>query len=606
LEERIGGRELGDEIKESGYPIHPHDVVIVGGGLTGLRAAIETVDQGLDTAVISKVHPLRSHSVSAQGGINAALGNSMADDSWEKHAFDTVKGSDYLADQDAVEIMCKNAPAAIIELEHYGTVFSRFPDGRIAQRPFGGGMFPRTCYAADRTGHNILHTLYEQLVGRGNKEIWKGGKLTFYEEFFVSSLVKVGDNAFEKGHRKEERCAGCTAINIADMSLHGFTCCSLLLATGGFGRLFARSTNSLINTGDGASLALRAGVPLKDMEFVQFHPTTLYGTNILITEGARGEGGYLLNNRGERFMEKYAPKSMELAPRDIVARATQQEINEGRGFDGSYVLLDIRHLKAEKIEERLPGIRLISLDFAGVNPVETPIPVQPGQHYSMGGVATGNDLATELPGLYAAGECSCVSVHGANRLGGNSLLETVVFGKLAGQEIGKNFPASGNWDRKEAEKAVFARLPKEEARIKALLAKDSGVKMHSLRDELKKTMFEYFGVFREGNKMETGLKKLLELKACYPKVYINNKSSQFNHVLIYSLELEGLFDIAEAVARGAIARKESRGSHSRVDYPDRDDEKFLCHTIYRLKDGGPAIELLPVRLGKFPLKERVY
>ena len=331
---------------ETGYPVHSHDVVIVGAGLTGLRAAIETVDQGLDTAVISKVHPLRSHSVAAQGGINAALGNAVASDSWEAHAFDTVRGSDYLADQDAVEILCKNAPAAVIELEHFGAVFSRLPDGRIAQRPFGGGMFPRTCYAADRTGHNILHSLYEQLVGRQRKESEncenrEPGKLSFYEEFFVTSLVKSGETLFEKGSKKEERCAGCTALNIADGNLHGFTCHSLLLATGGFGRLFDRSTNALINTGDGASLALRAGVPLEDMEFVQFHPTTLYGTNILITEGARGEGGYLLSNRNERFMKRYAPASMELAPRDIVARAIQQEIEEGRGFEGGYVLLDL-------------------------------------------------------------------------------------------------------------------------------------------------------------------------------------------------------------------------------------------------------------------------
>ena len=405
-----------------------------------------------------------------------------------------------------MEILCKNAPAAIIELEHFGTVFSRLPDGRIAQRPFGGGMFPRTCYAADRTGHNILHTLYEQLVGREKNEDGKGGKLTFYDEFFVSSLVTVDDDSSEKGSRNAKKCAGCTAVNIADNSLHGFSCYSLLLATGGFGRLFARSTNSLINTGDGASLALRAGVPLKDMEFVQFHPTTLYDTNILITEGARGEGGYLLNNRNERFMEKYAPKSMELAPRDIVARVAQQEIDEGKGFEGGYVLLDLRHLKKEKIAERLPGIRLISIDFAGLDPVETPIPVHPGQHYSMGGVAAGNDLATELPGLYAAGECSCVSVHGANRLGGNSLLETVVFGKLVGQEIGKNFPSSGSWDRRGAEKAVLKCLSEEDSRIKTLLARNSGVKMHSLRDELKKTMFDYFGVFREGSKMKKGLK----------------------------------------------------------------------------------------------------
>lgn len=596
---------MGDEGNKEGYPIHSHDVVIVGAGLTGLRAAIETVDQGLDTAVISKVHPLRSHSVAAQGGINAALGNAVADDSWEAHAFDTVRGSDYLADQDAVEIMCKNAPAAVIELEHFGTVFSRFPDGRIAQRPFGGGMFPRTCYAADRTGNNILHSLYEQLVGREKDDKPELGKLTFYEEFFVTSLVKLGGVPFEKGSGKEERCAGCTALNIADGSLHDFTCYSLLLATGGFGRLFDRSTNSLINTGDGASLALRAGVPLEDMEFVQFHPTTLYGTNILITEGARGEGGYLLNNRNERFMERYAPASMELAPRDIVARAIQQEIEEGRGFEDGYVLLDLRHLKEERIAERLPGIRLICLDFAGIDPVEAPIPVQPGQHYSMGGISAGNSLGTELAGLYAAGECACISVHGANRLGGNSLLDAVVFGKLAGQEIGKSFPASG-WDRKGAEQAVLEHMHEEEARIKDLLAKESGVKMSGLRDELKKTMFEYFGVFREGKKMEKGLEKLLELKNCCPEVYINNRSGEFNYALIYILELEGLFDIAEAVARGAIARQESRGSHSRIDYPHRDDKKFLYHTLYRLKDGKPVLESLPVRPGRFPVKERAY
>ncbi|MGB9939508.1 FAD-binding protein [Methanosarcina sp.] len=596
---------MGGEGNEAGYPVHSHDVVIIGAGLTGLRAAIEIVDQGLDTAVISKVHPLRSHSVAAQGGINAALGNAVAEDSWEAHAFDTVRGSDYLADQDAVEIMCKHAPAAVIELEHFGTVFSRFPDGRIAQRPFGGGMFPRTCYAADRTGHNILHSLYEQLMGRERGENRQMGRLSFYDEFFVTTLVKLGDVPFETGSGKEERCVGCTALNIADGSLHGFTCHSLLLATGGFGRLFDRSTNSLINTGDGASLALRAGVPLEDMEFVQFHPTTLYGTNILITEGARGEGGYLLNNRNERFMQKYAPASMELAPRDIVARAIQQEIEEGRGFEGGYVLLDLRHLNEEKIAERLPGIRLICLDFAGIDPVEAPIPVQPGQHYSMGGISAGNSLATELRGLYAAGECACISVHGANRLGGNSLLEAVVFGKLAGQEIGKSFPGSG-WDRKGAEKAVLQNLHEEDARIKTLLARKSGVKMPGLRDELKKTMFEYFGVFREGKRMEKGLEKLLELKSSFPEVYINNRSGSFNYALIYTLELGGLFDIAEAVARGAISRQESRGSHSRVDYPHRDDKNFLFHTLYRLKDGKPVLEPLPVRAGRFPIKERVY
>ncbi len=399
------------------YDIHSHDLVIVGGGLTGLRAALEGVRGGLDVAVVSKVHPLRSHSVAAQGGINAALGNAAGgeDDNWEKHAFDTVKGSDYLADQDAVEIMCREAPTTVVELEHMGTVFSRTEDGRIAQRPFGGAGFPRTCYAADRTGRNLLHTLYEQLTATG---------VTFYDEYFVTSLVVDGG-----------RCTGCTALNIADGVLHGFVAGATLLATGGFGRLFARSTNALINTGDGAALAFRAGVPLEDMEFVQFHPTTLFGSNILITEGARGEGGLLFNNREERFMKDYAAKAMELAPRDIVARAIQTEAEAGRGFENEYVHLDLTHLGAGRINERLPGIRQIAIDFAGVDPVEAPIPVQPGQHYSMGGVPSGVDGLTPMPGLYAAGECSCVSVHGSNRLGGNSLLETVVFGKLAGAAI---------------------------------------------------------------------------------------------------------------------------------------------------------------------------
>lgn len=365
--------------------IHSYDVVIIGGGLSGFRAAVEAVKSGCDVAVISKVHPLRSHSVAAQGGINAALGNAVGaeNDSWEDHAFDTVKGSDYLADQDAVEIMCREAPKAVIELEHMGTVFSRMEDGRIAQRPFGGAGLPRTCYAADRTGHNMLHTLYEQLISKN---------VTIYEEYFVTSLTT------SKG-----KCVGCTAINIADGTLHGFASKTTVLATGGYGHLFARSTNAVINTGDGAALALRAGVPLKDMEFIQFHPTTLYGTNILITEGARGEGGYLFNNKRERFMKHYAPKAMELAPRDIVARAIQREVEAGGAFEDEYVHLDLTHLGAERIKERLPGIRLIAMDFAGIDPIETPIPVQPGQHYSMGGVTSSADCSTPMPGLYAAG-----------------------------------------------------------------------------------------------------------------------------------------------------------------------------------------------------------
>jgi len=365
------------------HELHEHDVVIIGAGLAGLRAAVEATRAGKDVAIISKVHPLRSHSVAAQGGINAALGNApgAGDDRWEDHAFDTVKGSDYLADQDAVDILTSRAPEAVYEMEHMGAVFSRFEDGRIAQRPFGGAGFPRTCYAADRTGHNLLHTLFEQALGtRG----------TFYDEYFVTSLVV-----------EDGRCVGCVAMEIATGDLHGFSAGAVLLATGGYGRIFNRSTNALINNGDGAALALRAGAPLKDMEFIQFHPTTLLGTNILITEGARGEGGQLFNREGERFMGKYAPKAMDLAPRDIVARSIQTEIDEGRGFEGGYVHLDLTHLGAERIKERLPGIRQIAMDFAGVDPIEAPMPVQPGQHYSMGGVSVDNECATSVPGLFA-------------------------------------------------------------------------------------------------------------------------------------------------------------------------------------------------------------
>jgi succinate dehydrogenase / fumarate reductase flavoprotein subunit len=565
-------------------PIHSHDLVIIGGGLTGLRAALEASRGGLGVAVISKVHPLRSHSVAAQGGINAALGNAPGggDDTWDKHAFDTVKGSDYLSDQDAVEIMCKEAPGIVIEMEHMGTVFSRFEDGKIAQRPFGGAGFPRTCYAADRTGRNLLHTIYEQLTA---------AKVTFYDEYFVTSLV-VDDG----------RCVGCTALDIADGTLHGFTAKATLLATGGFGRLFARSTNALINTGDGAALAFRAGVPLEDMEFVQFHPTTLYGSNILITEGARGEGGLLYNNKHERFMKDYAAKAMELAPRDIVARAIQTEANAGRGFEGEYVHLDLTHLGAERIRERLPGIRQIAIDFAGVDPAVAPIPVQPGQHYSMGGVASSADGSTPMPGLYAAGECSCVSVHGANRLGGNSLLETIVFGKLSGAAI-----VDACKDLAEpSQEPCGATLVQERRRIDEIVSRDKGEHMRFIRSELRQTMFSRFGVFREEVAMAEGLKVLADLRERCSSVIIDSKSGIFNFALVYALELDGLVDTAEVLALGALKRRESRGSHARTDYPKRDDDNFLAHTMAYLRDGMTEIEYAPVTLGRFPVKEREY
>jgi succinate dehydrogenase / fumarate reductase flavoprotein subunit len=566
--------------------IHHHDVIIIGGGLTGLRAALHVSDAGLNGAVVSKVHPLRSHSVAAQGGMNASLGNVSGEDgaidSWESHAYDTVKGSDYLADQDAVERMCREAPSTVIELEHMGTVWSRLENGKIAQRPFGGAGFPRTCYAADRTGHNVLHTLYGAVLDR---------EIPIYEEFFVTSLVN--DN---------RRCIGCTALEIMTGKIHGFSAKAVLIATGGFGRIFNKSTNALINTGDGQAFALRAGAQLKDMEFVQFHPTTLYGTNILMTEGARGEGGILLNRDGERFMERYAPNSVDLAPRDVVARAIEQEIAGGRGYDGGYVHLDLRHLGADRIKERLPGIRQIAMDFAGVDPIQDPIPVQPGQHYSMGGIDADINGATTLLGLYAAGECACISVHGANRLGGNSLLETVVFGRLVADKIIddiQNIPLPGDEQVKVAIQSI-------EDKIEDILQRSGEESFFKIRDMMTETMFNKFGIFREEKKMLEGLNEIKKMQEQLSLVSPNNKERKLNHALIGFLELEGMLLLAESVARGALDRKESRGSHKRTDYPDRDDANFLKHTLAVLMDGKIDIFYKTVTLGMFEPKERVY
>ncbi|MFP3872093.1 MAG: FAD-dependent oxidoreductase [Candidatus Aenigmatarchaeota archaeon] len=560
-----------------------HDVVIIGGGLSGLRAALAAGKEGADVAVLSKVHPLRSHSVAAQGGINASLGNvpEAEDDDWEDHAFDTVKGSDYLADQNAVEVMCKDAEDVVLELEHMGTVFSRLEDGRIAQRPFGGAGVPRTCYAADRTGHNLLNTLFEQTVAES---------LDFYNEYFVTSLVV-----------EDEKIQGCTAWDIERGGLVGFTSQVVVLATGGYGRIYNRSTNALINTGDGAHLAYEVGVPLEDMEFIQFHPTTLYGSNILMTEGARGEGGYLKNEEGERFMKDYAPEAMELAPRDIVARAIITETEEGRAFEDEYVHLDLRHLGKEKIEERLPGIRQIAQDFAGLDPVEEPIPVQPGQHYSMGGIDVNVNGETEIDGLYAVGECACVSVHGANRLGGNSLLETVVFGRRAGKKIGENLR------RKERDEgAIKKALQKDRKEIDRLLYEEGDILYSEMLNELRETMFQHFGVYREEGSMKKGLKKVRGLKEKYDSVHINNKNERFNTALIRTLELRSMLDIAEVVAMGSIERKESRGSHFRRDHPERKDEEYLYHTKVEKTTEGAELYFDEVTLGLFEVKEREY
>jgi len=566
--------------------IHHHDVLIIGGGLTGLRAALRISDAGLDGAVVSKVHPLRSHSVAAQGGMNASLGNLEGEggtkDSWKSHAFDTVKGSDYLADQDVVERMCREAPTAVIELEHMGMVWSRLEDGKIAQRPFGGAGFPRTCYAADRTGHNALHTLYEHVVGR---------KISVYEEFFVTSLITEGG-----------RCIGCTALEIMTGGVHAFLGKAILMATGGFGRIFNKSTNALINTGDGQALALRAGGLLKDMEFVQFHPTTLYGTNILISEGARGEGGTLLNKDGERFMERYAPHSVDLAPRDVVARCIEQEIAEGRGYDGGYVHLDLRHLGVERIVERLPGIRQIAMDFAGVDPIQDPLPVQPGQHYSMGGIDADINGETKLPGLYAAGECSCLSVHGANRLGGNSLVETVVFGRLVAEKIIEdvaNAPTPNDTQAKAAIRGI-------NDRIEGIIRREGGDRFVNVKDAMTTTMSNKFGIFREKRTMQDGLNEIKKIQEKISYVSFQNKERKVNQALVRFLELENMLLLAESVARGALAREESRGSHTRTDFPERDDRNFLKHTLVGFRDEKMFVSYQPVTLGTFEPKERVY
>jgi len=554
-----------------------HDVLVVGGGLAGLRAALEA-QKSCDVALISKVHPIRSHSGAAQGGINAAL---SATDSVESHAFDTVKGSDYLADQDAVEILCSEARNSIVELDSFGVLFSRNEDGTIAQRPFGGAGFPRTCYAADRTGHHLLHALYQQSVRLG---------LTIYDEWFALRLV-VDDGAV----------CGLVAYNVPSGEVAGFHAKAVILATGGYGRIYGKSTNAVINTGDGAALALRAGAELEDMEFVQFHPTTLLGTNILITEGARGEGGFLVNKSGERFMARYAKEAMELAPRDIVARAIQTEIDDGRGIGGDHIDLELTHLGEDKIKSRLPGIRQIAIDFAGIDPVADPIPIEPGQHYSMGGISVGNDCSSSLGRLFCAGEAACVSVHGANRLGGNSLLETLVLGKIAGASA-----ASCASRTAIMTESVENARREEEARIARLLGRSGSESVADIRTAMKNVMTEKFQLFRNAKDMRDGLDEIRKLRRLFDDAGIGNRARDFNYALTGYLELENMLLAAETVAVGAIAREESRGSHFRTDFPRRDDERFLKHTIVKMRDGNLDLSYRPVRLGRFPVRERTY
>ncbi|HEV8539796.1 MAG TPA: FAD-binding protein [Nitrospiraceae bacterium] len=551
-----------------------HDILIVGAGLAGMRAALAAVShlRHLDVAVLSKVHPVRSHSVAAQGGINAALGEN---DSWEAHAFDTVKGGLYLGDQDAVEAMCREAPGDIMDLERMGVIFSRDAQGRIAQRPFGGAGFPRTCYAADRTGHAILHAMYEQLLKH---------QILVYEEWYVTSLIM-----------EDGRCRGVVAWDLVHGGLQAIGAKAVILATGGSGRLFLTSTNAVINTGDGMALAYRAGAPLEDMEFVQFHPTTLKDTGILITEGARGEGGYLLNTLGERFMKNYAPEQMELATRSTVSLAIGQEITEGRGVEGC-VLLDLRHLGRARILERLPQIRELAIEFAGVDPIETPIPVRPGAHYQMGGVATTQWGETEVPGLYAAGECACVSVHGANRLGGNSLLETIVFGRRSGIRAAEY--VNGVAPRAVSDVA----LKTEEARVQRFIQSKGRERAWQIRDELGAAMSQNLGIFRTQKSMTTARDLLRDLKTRAAHVTLQDRGRIFNTDLIQAFELECLLDIAETIVAGALGREESRGAHYRADFPHRDDGAWLRHTrAYRAAD-GPTLRYTPVSVTRWPPK----
>ena len=556
-----------------------HDVLVVGAGCAGMRAAIEAHDAGADVALISKIHPVRSHSGAAEGGINAALGNASEDDP-EKHAFDTVKGSDYLGDQDAIQVLCDEAPDDVYQLENWGAVFSRTEDGRIAQRPFGAAGEPRTAYAADITGHVLVHVLYEQVLKR---------ELKVYEEFFVWKLAVDDD-----------RCQGVIAWNLIDGGLTSIGAKTVIIATGGAGRLYTGTTNAYACTGDGMTMALRAGVALEDMEMMQFHPTTLAPTGVLITEGTRGEGAFLLNSEGERFLKRYAPNAMELASRDVISRAEQTEIDEGRGVDGN-VMLDMRHLGAEKILERLHGTRELAMTFAGVDPIYEPIPVRPGAHYHMGGVDTDVWGRTSLAGLYAAGECACVSVHGANRLGGNALMETITFGKRSGAH-------AADWALTHTTIEVPPSLETDAQReLEELLDRDEGERPWSIRNELAETMHENFGVFRREDEMRKQGEIVGSLRERYDRVVVEDKGLVFNNDLTQALELGFLLDLADCMVVSGLARKESRGAHARpYDYPDRDDENYMRHTIVTWQDGAPNLEWKPVTMTKWQPMERTY
>ena len=574
---------------------HRYDAVIVGAGGAGLMAALQLAQNpNIRTAVISKLYPTRSHTGAAQGGIGAALGN-LEEDHWEWHMFDTVKGGDYLVDQDAAEILAREAIEGVYELEHYGLPFSRTPDGKIDQRRFGGhtrnfgeGPVRRSCFAADRTGHMILQTLYQQCIKHD---------VHFFSEFQLLDLIF-----------QDDACCGVVALNIQDGEIHVFHSKAVLLAVGGYGRAWKITSNALACTGDGVAIVYRHGLPLEDMEMYQFHPTGVYKLGILLTEGARGEGGILRNNLGERFMERYAPTLLDLAPRDMVSRCIYQEIKEGRGIDGKdYVHLDLTHVGAEVIEKRLPDLAEFVRVYLGIDPVHQPIPIQPTAHYAMGGIPTDVDgrvlkdeYNTPVHGLYAAGECACVSVHGANRLGTNSLVDLIVFGRRSGKHMAKFV----------CENDLLTLPPKPDApareQISELLSRKHGESPARIRDQLREEMMDKVSVVRNAKGLLQARECIQELKERYQHVALQDRQTWFNSELTETLELGSLLDISEAVIECALAREESRGAHYREDFPKRDDARFLKHTLIWNKDGNKEIKYKPVTITKFQPQERKY
>jgi succinate dehydrogenase / fumarate reductase flavoprotein subunit len=558
-----------------------YDVLVIGAGLAGERAALAAAEAGATVGILSKVHPVRSHSNAAQGGINAALN---PEDSWESHAFDTVKGSDYLGDQDAIEIMCREAPGEIIHLEHLGVTFHRNDEGKLGTRAFGGASAARTYYVADITGQAILHVLYEQLMK--NDEVFR------LEEWFVTNL-----SLDEEGH-----VGGCVARNMRDGTMEFFQAKTVILASGGNGQIYKPTTNALICTGDGIAMAYRIGATLMDMEMVQYHPTTLQGNGLLITEGARGEGAHLYNAEGERFMEKYAPNKMELASRDVVSRAEQTEINEGRGFPDGTVALDITVVPKKRIHEALREIVMVGRDFAGVDITREPIHIKPGNHYTMGGIKTDVDGRTNIPGLYAAGETACVSVHGGNRLGANSLLDTLIFGRRSGEHAAnfaktKRMPAA-NHHFLESERSGLAEIVRRER---------TGRRVSEIKTELGETMDKYAAVFRDDEGLRTGLEIVQRLKEEAKTVAIDDKGTVFNQDLFGAMELGFMLDNAECVIMGAIERKESRGAQFRTDFPERNDDEWLRHIDLQADaDGPPKVSYSEVTMTQWEPQERKY